>query len=115
MNIGCPDAFRIHKYSVLQAAGKKHVRRGRQLAFRVFRPPLRAKVQAPGGRPSWISARGIHGKVHTMAGPWRSSGEWWTPRAWSRDEWDVELAAGPLYRLYRDVLTAVWFVEGSYD
>ena len=24
-----------------------------------------------------------------MAGPWRSSGDWWAREGWARDEWDI--------------------------
>ena len=80
------------------------------LAFCVFRPLLVAKVQG-----NFISAPGIHGKIVQQAGPWRTSGEWWTPAAWARDEWDVALSDGALYRIYCDADTGRWFIEGSYD
>jgi hypothetical protein len=47
------------------------------------------------------------------AGPWRVSGDWWDV-AWSREEWDVALAAG-VYRIFRDRLREAWFVEGELD
>ena len=84
-------------------------------AFRVYRPPLAATVQAPEGRPSHISARGVQGKVLTRAGPWRISGDWWTPTPWARDEWDVAVSDGALYRIYFERPAGRWFVEGSYD
>ena len=87
----------------------------RFLALRVFRPPLRAEVEAHAGRPARIAARGVRGTVVSLAGPWRSSGEWWTAGPWSRDEWDIALSDGSLYRIYRDRKEEVWFVEGLYD
>src|SRR2546429_6987718 len=50
--------------------------------------------------PTYISAPGIQGKVLAFAGPWRTSGGWWTADAWSRDEWDIALSDGALYRIY---------------
>ena len=106
-----------------------------RLGFRVFRPPLRALVQAEGGRPREISAwnknKSVHGKVVGVAGPWRTSGEWWRADAWARDEWDVaienrlrtgENGSGTgglpqqvLYRIYRELRSGAWCVEGIYD
>jgi len=72
-------------------------------------------VQAPEGRPFHISARGVEGRVLTLAGPWRISGDWWTAAPWARDEWDVALTDGALYRIYFERPAGRWFVEGSYD
>ena len=83
--------------------------------LRVYRPPFPANVEAPEGRPAHISARGIHGKILKRAGPWRISGDWWTATPWARDEWDVALSNGALYRIYFERLSGRWFVEGSYD
>lgn len=101
--------------------------------FRVFRPPLRAFVETAHGCPLKISAtdktRKVRGKVVQFAGPWRTSGDWWRTDNWARDEWDVAVAsrAGSangehidgtldiLYRVYRELRSGDWFVEGVYD
>jgi protein ImuB len=85
----------------------------RPQVFRAFRPPRAARVILSSGHPSFLSAPGIRGKVIDLAGPWRTSGDWWTIDPWSRDEWDIALSDGALYRLY--CCPAGWFVEGSYD
>jgi hypothetical protein len=36
-------------------------------------------------------------------------------KGWNRDEWDVALSDGALYRIYRDRATERWFVEGILD
>ena len=160
-----PDAFRVKRFEL-----KERKRRGKSkqqtvnsdqsalstqhsvlstqqcLGFRVFRPPLRALVQAEGGCPREISAwnknKSVHGKVVCVAGPWRTSGEWWRADTWARDEWDVAIESGGqasgqwavssgqkadalegkeigrhtqvLYRIYRES-NGAWFVEGIYD
>ena len=90
------------------------------LGFRVFRPPLRAKVESVSGRPTRISARAafgsISGKVVRLAGPWRTSGEWWMKERWDRAEWDVAVGDSKvLYRVYQETRSGLWFVEGVYD
>ncbi len=87
-------------------------RRTSQHAFRYFNPPLHATIDLINNRPVRLSAPGIHGNVLNAAGPWRTSGDWWTSTAWNRDEWDIALTNGSLYRIYRD---PNWFIEGSYD
>jgi protein ImuB len=62
----------------------------------------------------FVSAGGVQGAVAERAGPWRASGDWWDA-AWSREEWDVALESGGLYRLYRDRMRDAWFVEGELD
>jgi protein ImuB len=84
------------------------------LALRAFRPPLLAEVALEGGSPRFVEAPGVRGAVLDRAGPWRASGDWWDV-AWSREEWDVALAGGGLYRIYRDRLREQWFVEGELD
>jgi protein ImuB len=81
--------------------------------------PIAAKVMVEHGRPVRVtpSARGLPGgPVKQCAGPWRSSGAWWTldRRTWDRDEWDVELLDG-VYRLARDRATGSWSIDAIVD
>lgn len=85
-----------------------------RLAFRFYRPALAARVEALNHRPVKLSAAGFSGKIVTAAGPWRTSGDWWPRESWNRDEWDIALGNGALYRIYREP-GGSWFVEGSYD
>ena len=163
-----PDAFRVKRFELKEAKRRKanskqpiaissqqsaisnaksEIRNPKfTLGFRVFRPPLRALVQAEQGCPKEISAwdknKSVYGKVVCAAGPWRTSGEWWRTDAWARDEWDVAVESrgqrlvvsgqwseavkveavgsqgGPtqiLYRIYRELGSGTWFVEGIYD
>ena len=130
-----PDAFAIKRFVLQQERKRKSQNRqsaiaNRQsLGFRMFRPPMRAVVQADHGWPQHVSAwgkqRSVYGKVVQLAGPWRTTGEWWKTDSWCRDEWDIALESegrrveshpSPfLYRLYRELDSGTWFVEGSYD
>ena len=92
----------------------------RRFALRRLRLPVAARVDVERRIPVHVvpSARGLAGgRVIASAGPWRSSGGWWTfNRAhWDRDEWDVELSTGDLYRIARDRSNGQWVVEGILD
>ena len=139
-----PDAFRVKRFA-LKGRNNQKRRKGREvtnpqseirnpkffLGFRVFRPPLRAIVQADRGYPTqinaWGTSRSVYGKIVRVAGPWRTSGDWWRTDRWARDEWDVsvesrsergghtDLPLQILYRIYRELRSGTWFVEGVYD
>jgi len=77
-------------------------------------------VDVERGRPVSVrsTARGIpSGDIVNVAGPWRTSGDWWAARGqpWDRDEWDIELVSGGCYRLVRDRVTGRWEIEGEMD
>jgi len=110
-----PGSFRMAGFGSGKQAQAQAVAKSRstRLALRMFRPPRTAQVSLEAGHPSFVAAQSIRGKVLDYAGPWRMSGDWWTTDSWSRDEWDIALPAGGLYRIYRE--PRGWFVEGSYD
>ena len=128
-----PDAFQMKRFDL--SRGRKKSNRKRQTAignrecvigFRKFRPPWRAKVHVMHGRPSQISVRdadhcAMRGTIVCASGPWRTSGDWWRKDSWARDEWDVAVVSligeqtEMLCRIYRDLQSEEWFVEGTYD
>jgi protein ImuB len=69
------------------------------------------------------------GGVTACVGPWRTSGGWWdrpclaeartqhqaSEGGWDRDEWDVALNDGAVYRIFRDRSTDAWFIEAIVD
>ena len=74
-----------------------------------------ANVELHARQPAFVWAAGLQGEVRALAGPWHLSGDWWEKdRAWQREEWDVELASGGIYRLVRTAEHG-WFLEGEYD
>jgi protein ImuB len=107
-----PGAFRMVSFGrrpAVETERQTHV----CLALRLFRPPLAARVLIEAGSPGFVAAKGVRGKVVQSAGPWRTSGDWWTSDPWSRDEWDIALSDGALYLIFCE--PRGWFVEGSYD
>jgi protein ImuB len=154
-NIGSPEVvdthrpgeFRMSRFSPLPADSKTRENRKQTAArslrgkpaatFRLFRPPVPARVDLHEGRPVRIFFRGMRSEVLTASGPWRSSGDWWREDAWQHDEWDLEISlpSPPIstpsesnfssrsrpeqkqavYRVFYDSLRQSWFVRGLYD
>jgi protein ImuB len=109
-----PGAFVMETFDPRPFVPKLTASASLRVVLRVFRPPLPARVDLAGGAPAFVSAAGVRGAVSERAGPWRASGDWWDV-AWSREEWDLRLAGGGLYRVFRDRLREAWFVEGELD
>jgi protein ImuB len=112
-----PDAFRAAPLEIAPAKPSR-LRLARPgvstcLCLRMYRPPLAARVAMSASQPAFVAAGRIRGDVLESAGPWRTSGDWWAADDWSRDEWDVALSDGGIYRVY--CCPRGWFVEGSYD
>jgi protein ImuB len=109
-------------------------------AVRRCRHPVPARVAVAGDRPVRVTTdrRGFAGgTVRRCVGPWRSSGNWWAGEAgrensvsptnppdqphpphlpsWDRDEWDVALNDGAVYRIFRDRETDAWFIDAIVD
>jgi protein ImuB len=124
LNTHRPDAFQMtaldtsdienaHKTISIETLGKQQ--QMLRLAMRLFRPALHAHVRVAGIAPQNVVAQGVRGDVIQSAGPWKTSGEWWTSTSWIHEEWDVELDDGALYRIYRELPTREWYVHGIYD
>jgi protein ImuB len=88
-------------------------------ALRRFRLPVPTRVVVNEGRPVRVQVdrQGFtSGAIVQAAGPWRTSGEWWEAgQAWDRDEWDVAMADGTIYRLVVERGVGQWFLEGVVD
>jgi len=120
-NVGSPLAVDTHRPSAFRLGPALTTQPSpielpaTQLAFRVFRPALAAQVTPRNGPPVQVKAQTVQGSVLHCAGPWRTSGDWWTTNPWARDDFDIELSDGAVYRLYRDAFTGRWFLDGYYD
>jgi len=109
-----PGAFAVGTFSPGPATPAPGGSPPLRVALRAYRPPRLARVVLEEGAPAFVAAPGVRGAVTACAGPWRSSGDWWDA-VWSREEWDVALADGGLFRLFFDRLREAWFVEGELD
>jgi protein ImuB len=138
-----PGAFAMVPFRVENGVGahcreraSDNVSRPRLLpsaCLRRFRFPIPARVLIDHNRPIVVKTDrpGLSGgRVHASAGPWRTSGEWWKTRktqgasgvealrglaGWNRDEWDVALGDGGLYRIFEDRDSGRWFLEAVMD
>ncbi len=121
-NVGSPELQDTHRPGAWHLTGglatqdSPPATRHSSLAFRYFTPGLKARVELREGMPQRVDAeRGIYGLVLQAAGPWRTSGDWWRENAWDRDEWDVGLNNGAVYRICLERPAERWVVEGAYD
>jgi protein ImuB len=86
------------------------------LAVRALRPPLPARVRLAGGRPASLASALANGRIERAAGPWRTSGRWWSAEErFAFDHWDVATGDGWVVRLRLDLLTQRWEIDGVYD
>lgn len=115
-----PGGFRMCPFRPYAKTSKRNEKPHMQrTALRIFRPPLAARVRMQNEVPAQVFFRGKSHRVTAAAGPWRNNGGWWTPLSWTRDEWDVELRAEQstpmLVRMFRDLSSAKWYLEGTFD
>lgn len=110
-----PDAFKMERPRFDASESKTtpvNVRSG--LRLRRFRPAFHADVEMTGGKPAFIASLKLNASIQNVSGPWRSSGDWWElEKRWNRDEWDIQMRDGSLYRIYHE--NQDWFIEGVYD
>jgi protein ImuB len=122
-NVGSPELQNTHRpggwviSGQWRPSGEWRVTSGEsRLAFRYFSPGLKARVELREGMPKRVDAeRGIYGLVMQAAGPWRTSGDWWRLDPGDRDEWDIGLNNGAVYRICLERPAERWVVEGAYD
>lgn len=126
-----PNGFQQTRFVLTEMKGKKTVREKQPTAvMRIYRPPLAATVEFQKGKPTVLSCEGVRRQILVFAGPWKRKGDWWSETVWSREEWDMEIGTlrpkvqpdeneseegTALYRVYKDLRTKRWFVEGIYD
>ncbi len=82
------------------------------IAFKYFRPPMRAEVLVRDARLVYIKTHRFLGYVANFSGVWKRNSHWWDTPSRSL-EWDVEIENGGVYRLSKT--RGEWFVTGEYD
>lgn len=113
-----PDSFRMLPFSPQAGQLQKKPSQAPPVALRVSRPPLAIGVTVQSGKPIHIAMESEKYTVLQHAGPWRTSGQWWSNECWSREEWDVVLSTRKetlVCRIAHDPDSQCWYLEGTYD
>jgi nucleotidyltransferase/DNA polymerase involved in DNA repair len=116
-----PEAFRMQRFAPADPKGEKVKNDGASsaapiTALRIFRPPPRAKVTLHDGKPKHVvclKRKEISGDILWMAGPWRSSGDWWERDGWAREEWDIAVQLSAKTSSQLPVLSSQFAVKQS--
>ena len=89
---------------------------GPRLGLRALRPPLRAEVRTRRGKPAFIRSTMGEGEILVSAGPWRTTGHWWSESThFAVDHYDIQMSDGTVARLCFDWRTKWWQIDGLYD
>jgi len=113
-----PDSFGMGRFQPGRARPPAEPRSalGHLLALRSLRPPVRAEVRLSRGRPGWIRSAIANGEVVGAAGPWRSTGRWWSEeQRFAYDSYDVQTSDGTVARLRLDHIRKTWHIDAVYD
>ena len=87
-----------------------------QLAVRALRPPVPAEVRVVAGRPAFVRSAVANGSVTDAAGPWRTTGAWWSEEErFAFDHFDVWTRDGTVCRLRLDRVERRWEIDAVYD
>ena len=109
-----------------------------RIVLRALRPPREVEVMSSRGIPEFVRGPELCARVISIAGPWRRQGEWWKsaldseprsgngkgaagaarcalPGGFAHDYYEMALDDGGVYRVYRDLRSDRWFVDGIYD
>jgi protein ImuB len=73
-------------------------------------------VRVHGGQPAFIRSAVTRGDVIKVAGPWRTTGYWWSEEErFALDHFDIQVSDGSVVRLGFDWLKRSWQIDGIYD
>jgi protein ImuB len=85
-------------------------------ALRQLRPALPAQVRLRGELPQQVTSAIARGRVVQLAGPWRTTGAWWSREGrFAYDSFDAQLSDGTLLRLRLDRVRNRWEIDAIYD
>lgn len=117
------EAFVLERFKLPRSVSKAPPHRTRDSMPATSMRRMRSSVEVR----VWLHNRQIHSfvfeaqkyKALRSYGPWRSSGDWWSPEIWSLDAWDVAAHStdGELLIciIGHDLLRDRWQMEALYD
>jgi len=110
-----PDAYGLAPFAPPAAVPVVEEPPAPPLAIRAVRPPQLLEVFCQRDQPEFVRGETCQGRVVTLAGPWRLTGDWWRPGdALHRDYYDAQLSDGGVYRFFYDPTRRQWFLDGAY-
>jgi protein ImuB len=123
--VGAPVAVETHHPDAFALAPFALVPRGAPdpapsftgaLALRALRPPVPAQVRRHQQSPAWVRSAIANGRVVRCAGPWRTTGGWWSPEErFAFDLFDIQSEDGVVVRLRFDHVRREWQIDAVYD
>ena len=99
--------------ALLQPVPWRRLRPAPAIQVETAEPNARHGSTEESPRPQVVRGNVVAGRLKITIGPWRASGRWWEPGAWSREDWDVETTDGTAVRLSHN--TAGWSVTDVLD
>ena len=116
------DTFHVERFTLPTVDYKVARARAPQppsTALRRMRPPVEVRVWMRQQAMECFQFESRRYRVVRTYGPWRTSGDWWTPQVWSSDTWDVaaENDDGELLVcvVAHDLVRDRWQMEALYD
>jgi len=77
---------------------------------------VHAEVKLHHGHPADIRSAVACGHIVNVAGPWRTTGRWWSQEGrFALDHFDVQVSDGTILRLCFDWTQRNWQVDAIYD
>lgn len=107
-----PDTFHLEPFA-WELPNESSISPLPPVALRRFRPAPMASIFLEEERPAYLRSAEVQGAIRAQDGPYRSSGNWWDEKRWSRTEWDVEIGEEVLCRCHAEGKT--WQLDGIYD
>ena len=114
-----PDAFRMEPFTISAKPVVKPFFGCPRPAVRQLRPPESAVVILRNERPASFTFREKHYAVEQAYGPWRITGNWWSPVLWGVQQWDLMARAQDgsflCCCLVHELAMNRWQMEALYD